>query len=194
MKHFVIRLFILLGLAFSSCNNSPTTQLVENKPDSNGNEKKLDLNIQEKFPLDFIDSIRERLLLPHVSIARYTIIDSVYLGLDTQFSGDTVYSSSGKYFFAAINYDDRKVCIYKMILVFNKTTKMSTDYKIVKMDCDIDQGAGSYNDREYSVLNDSSIVINNYRNTLISGDKYNKSLKQENWTVDSLGKFALISK
>ncbi|GGH57617.1 hypothetical protein HNQ91_000253 [Filimonas zeae] len=103
---------------------------------------------------NFMDSVAAGDELTPEQIKRSTIIDSMYRKEDVAFRGDTVYKAFGDCSIALLDYNDKKNCTYKFLLVY-KGPRRNTDYTIVQTDCDEDLSA-DFSRTGFQLLSDSS--------------------------------------
>ncbi|MDX2047400.1 MAG: hypothetical protein SFU87_11480 [Chitinophagaceae bacterium] len=157
-------LFILTTIVLFSCQLQQETKTkneqkqlkaddplsVQQKPDS--------VKIIHTAPPSFLDSINGKYKLSIAQIKNHTSVDSVYytgMFADVGFTGDTVFNFYRGFSGAVIDYDDRRSCVYKFLLVFNPVSNQNIANKIIYTDCDHDESA-DYITLRYRLLNDST--------------------------------------
>jgi hypothetical protein len=137
----------------------------------------------------FLDSIAKKYKLSHRQISAFTSVDSIwYTGENSAagFAGDKVFHFARGFIGAIIDYDDKRNCIYKYLLLFNATDRKNTAYMKVYSDCDRDKSS-SYTTLRYRLLNDS-VFETTKAFTPANSDKV-QSVKKYKWKISNSGRF-----
>jgi len=106
----------------------------------------------------FMDSVANKYVLSKSQIRTNTKIDSNYYTRyfsDAVFTGDTVFNFGRGFKGAIIDYNDKKNCSLKFLLVFAPFNKLNTANTIIFKDCDVDQSTGGTM-VNYKLLTDST--------------------------------------
>jgi len=176
-------IFILTSLILFSCHDQRAGNVGDSSK-KNQNESLVPGPTIKKST--FLDSVFSKLELSIDQVRKYTQIDSIYytgLLAGVSFTGDTVFSGSNGFKMAIIDYDDRKSCIYKFLLVFDVEGNQNLDGKIVYTDCDRD-GTGNYQDRRYKVINDSTFEVTENSQAAKTGSVH---IKKAVWIIGRSG-------
>jgi hypothetical protein len=142
----------------------------------------------EGIPSSFFDSISYHYEMSSEQIKNQTTIDpQLYKDPAARFTGDSVFYIRPGYLGAFLRLDDKKSCIYRILLVFREQDRANTSYKVIESDCDRYQNF-LFIDLSYRILNDSSIETTE---TLIppyseKGKKDNQ-IKTNRWRIDDRG-------
>lgn len=182
-------LLIITVTALFSCQSQQET-----KTKSEQKEKTEDtLPVQQKSDFvkadttysSFLDSIAKKYELSIEQIRSHTFIDTVYytgMFSDVGFTGDTVLNFRNGFKGAIINYDDRRSCIYKFLLIMNSDNH-NTANKIIYTDCDHDESA-DYTTLRYKLLNGS---IFETTETYIPAKSKTQKIEKLKWKVSNKG-------
>ena len=159
-KNLYMKKLLVISILFLSCNsnqqNKSKIEQMNLTNDSIANQKIDSANILS-YTHSFIDSVGNKLELSVNQIKNHTSIDSVYFtGIysDVAFIGDTVLNFNKGFKGAIINYDDRRSCIYKFLIVLDSNEKNISN-KIIYSDCDHDESS-DYTTVKYKFLTDST--------------------------------------
>ena len=107
-----------------------------------------------------LDSIEKKQELSIGQIRKNTLIDSVFytdMYSDADFAGDTVFKLYNNLKGAVINYNDKKSCLYKFLLLFDSANRNISN-KIIYSDCDHDESA-DYTTLRYRFLSRTKFEI-----------------------------------
>ena len=143
----------------------------------------------------FLDSISAKAELSVDQVRKYTKIDSIYytgMFSDASFSGDTVFNCPNGLRIMIIDYDDRKSCIYRFLLVIVSANHQNIDNKIIYTDCDHDEGA-NYTTLKYRLINDSIFETIETNYAANSKSKVAKDeLRKFKWKISGNGQIKSI--
>jgi hypothetical protein len=183
-------LLVIVTVFLFSCQSQQETKAKnekkELKPDSTlSGQQESDSAKADATSSSFLDSIAKKYELSIEQIRNHTFIDSVYytgIFSDVGFSGDTVLSFRNGFKGAIINYDDRRSCIYKFLLVINPDNQISVN-KIIYTDCDHDESV-DYTTLRYKFLNDS---IFETTETYIPAKGKTQETEKLKWKISNTG-------
>lgn len=185
-----ILLIIAITVLFS-CQSQQEAKTKNGQKDLKANDS---LSVRQKpnsveiingIPSTFLDSVSKKTELSIGQIRNHTSIDSVYytgMFSDVSFTGDTVFNFYKGFKGVIVDYDDRRSCIYKFLLVLNADNK-NVISKIVYTDCDRDESA-DYTTLHYKLINDS---IFETTETYMSGKGKTKKTENHKWKISNIG-------
>lgn len=185
---FALVIFVMILL---SCQSQQVKQIKNKQEDLQSSDsskiQKKDseiVNNRQSFP--FFDSVFKKYELSIDQIRKNTLLDSIYYSgmfSDVVFTGDTLLSSHNGFIGTILTYDDRKSCIYKFLLIFNRVTNKNVDYKIIYTDCDHDESA-DYTTLRYKLINDS---IFETTETYIPAKSKIQKIERFKWKISNIG-------
>lgn len=186
--------FLLVATMVLSRCKSKVSPVLEQKDSlsSSENIKSQIEKVDSLFFKPFFDSISQKMPLTNEQLKKYTKIDSFYYSnrySEATFIGDTVFSPKTDLMCCVINYDDKRNCFYKFILIFDLNLSKNTDSKKVYSDCDRDESS-DYSSIKYEFINDSVFrtiesFIPKYSDTISKNER-------SNWKINRNGIIELI--
>ncbi|RFS21172.1 hypothetical protein DVR12_17720 [Chitinophaga silvatica] len=149
-------LLLFLICSFSSCNESPQSR-IKGKVDSTSIESIATPKFIEPASYSIWDSISSKFPLNTEQIKKLGFSE-LYMTGEEESWGESYYSISDSLRVVILSFNDKRVCIKKLLVTVNSRSETGIEYKVISTDCDID--ASTENVRtNFQHINDTTFAI-----------------------------------